>query len=153
MCNNERGRPIFAGGGGEQRTLRIAAKHADLTHWFALGPETLKHKIEVLEGYCEAIGGDPTTIERTIEAPVIVAESETAARALTDRVPPDRRAFVTAGTPAQAADGLRPYLDAGFTGFTFNNTITGRQRRSDASASCSTWSPERRRAARARRVP
>jgi F420-dependent oxidoreductase-like protein len=114
---------ILVGGGGEQRTLRIAAAHADLTHWFALGLETLLHKTEVLEGYCEAIGRDPATIERTIQAPVIVAETEVAARALIDRVPPDRRPFVTAGTPAQAADGLRPYLDAGFTGFTFNNTI------------------------------
>jgi alkanesulfonate monooxygenase SsuD/methylene tetrahydromethanopterin reductase-like flavin-dependent oxidoreductase (luciferase family) len=32
---------------------------------------------------------------------------------------------VTAGTPAQAAEALRPYIDAGFTGFTFNNSIYG----------------------------
>ena len=25
--------------------------------------------------------------------------------------------------PTQAADELRPYLDAGFTGFTFNNNV------------------------------
>jgi len=120
----QRGGPqILVGGGGEQRTLRIAAKHADLTHWFALGIETLRHKTEVLEGYCEAIGRDPTTIERTIAAPVVVAETEAEARAFTERLPADRRPFVTAGTPAQAADALRPYLDAGFTGFTFNNSI------------------------------
>ena len=114
---------IMVGGGGEQRTLRIAAEHADLTHWFALGLDTLVHKTRVLEGYCEAIGRDPSTIERTIQAPVIVAETEAAARVMMDRVPPDRRPFVTVGTPDHAADGLRPYLDAGFSGFTFNNTI------------------------------
>ena len=116
------GPPIMLGGGGEQRTLRIAAKHADMTHWFPLGLEALRHKNEVLEGWCEQIGRDPTTIERTMATPVIVAANEAEATALRDRLPPERRALVAGGTPEQAADGLRPYLDAGFTGFTFNNT-------------------------------
>jgi F420-dependent oxidoreductase-like protein len=117
------GPPILVGGGGEQRTLRIAAKFADLTHWFPLGLETLRRKNEVLAGYCEAIGRDPATIERTMATPVIVAGSEAEARSYLDRVPPERRAHVFAGTPAQAADALQPYLEAGFTGFTFNNPI------------------------------
>ncbi len=50
---------VMVGGGGEQRTLRIAARHADLTHWFPSGIETLRHKTEVLERYCEEIGRDP----------------------------------------------------------------------------------------------
>ncbi len=49
---------VMVGGGGEQRTLRIAAKHADMTHWFPLGLETLRHKSEVLERYCAEIGRD-----------------------------------------------------------------------------------------------
>ena len=53
------GPPILVGGGGEQRTLRIAAKFADLTHWFSLGLETLRHKDELLIRYCEEIGRDP----------------------------------------------------------------------------------------------
>ncbi len=40
-----------------------------------------------------------------------------------DDVPPERRAYVTAGTPEQVVDVLRPYIDAGFTGFTFNNAM------------------------------
>ena len=117
------GPAILVGGGGEQRTLRIAARFADMTHWFAIGLETLRHKSEVLEGYCAAIGRDPSTIERTMGAPVIVAATEAEARAHLDRIPPERRPFVDAGTPEQAAAALQPYLDAGFTGFTFNNSI------------------------------
>jgi F420-dependent oxidoreductase-like protein len=115
------GPKILVGGGGEQRTLRIAAKHADMTHWFPLGLDVLNHKTDLLRGYAETIGRDPATIERTMAAPVVVAADPAAGAILLDRLPAERRAHVTVGTPEQAADGLRPYLDAGFTGFTFNN--------------------------------
>jgi F420-dependent oxidoreductase-like protein len=114
---------ILVGGGGEQRTLRIAAAHADMTHWFPLGLDALNHKTDVLRGYCEAIGRDPGEIERTMAAPVLVATSDDEARAMLDKLPPERRAGLVAGTPKRAAEGLRPYIDAGFTGFTFNNNV------------------------------
>jgi F420-dependent oxidoreductase-like protein len=117
------GPKILVGGGGEQRTLRIAAKHADMTHWFPLGLETLRRKNDLIEGYCEDIGRDPATIERTMATPVLVASTDAGARSMLERVPAERRAHVVAGTPEQAADGLRPYIDAGFTGFTFNDNI------------------------------
>jgi F420-dependent oxidoreductase-like protein len=116
------GPKIIVGGGGEQRTLKIAAKHADMTHWFPLGLETLKHKTEVLAGHCEAIGRDPATIERTMATPIILAVDDAQGAELLARLPPERRAAV-ATSPEQGADALRPYLDAGFTGFTFNNPI------------------------------
>ena len=114
---------ILVGGGCEQRTLKIAAKHADITHWFPLGLDALRHKNEVLEGYCEEIGRDPSTIERTMAAPVVVAGSDADAQKVLELMPPERRPYVTVGPPEQMADALRPYLDAGFTGFTFNNNI------------------------------
>ena len=121
---------IIVGGGGEQRTLKIAAKHADMTHWFPLGLETLKHKTDVLVQHCEAIGRDPATIERTMATPVLLAVDETRGAELLARLPPERRAAV-ATTPEQGAEALRPYLDAGFTGFTFNNPILPTRRRSN----------------------
>ena len=117
------GPKILVGGGGEQRTLRIAAKYADITHWFALGLDSLKHKTEVLERYCEEIGRDPSTIERTAGAPVIVTENEAAGKAFLERLPPERRPFVNVGRPEQMAEAMRPYIEAGFTGFTFNNNL------------------------------
>ena len=119
------GPPILVGGGGEQRTLKIAAKYADMTHWFPLGREALRHKKDVLARHCEAIGRDPgddraddgdagrrrpaTTPSATRSSP----GSPTERRAARDR----RR------DPRQCADGLQPYLDDGFTGFTFNNPL------------------------------
>ena len=117
------GPPILIGGGGEQRTLRIAAKYADMTHWFPLGFEVLQHKTEVLEGYCADINRDPTEIERTMATPAIVARDEAAKEAMLASLPPERRPFVKGGTPKQAAEVIRTYVDAGFTGFTFNNTV------------------------------
>jgi F420-dependent oxidoreductase-like protein len=119
----EGGPKIIVGGGGEQRTLKIAAKHADMTHWFPLGFDVLKRKTEVLERHCEAIGRDPSTVERTMSTPVFVAPSKAASEAIVQRVPPERRPYIAIGTPEEAAEALRPYLDAGFTGFTFNNPM------------------------------
>jgi len=119
------GPKIIVGGGGEQRTLRIAAKHADMTHWFPLGFDTLKHKDEVLVRHCEEIGRDPATIERTMATPVLLAANEREANETLERLPSERRPYIKIGTPDQAAEVLRPYIDAGFTGFTFNDTVLG----------------------------
>jgi F420-dependent oxidoreductase-like protein len=115
------GPPILVGGGGEQRTLKIAAKYADMTHWFPIGLDGLRHKDEVLVRHCEAIGRDPGAIERTMSTPVLTAPDEARAAAILDMVPPERRS-IRPVRPEQAAEQLRPYIDAGFTGFTFNNT-------------------------------
>lgn len=98
-------------------------KHADMTHWFPLGFDMLRHKNEVLEGYCAEIGRDPASIERTMAAPVIVARDEASKAAILEAVPVERRAYIQGGTPQQAAEALKRYIDAGFTGFTFNNTF------------------------------
>jgi F420-dependent oxidoreductase-like protein len=117
------GPKILVGGGGEQRTLKIAAKYADMTHWFgSLGLDALRHKSEVLERHCEAIGRDPSAIERTLATPVLVARDARHAEEMQQRVPPERRG-ATPVPPEQAAEQLRPYVDAGFTGFTFNDTF------------------------------
>lgn len=57
--------PLLIGGGGERLLLRIVARHADEWNVFAT-PDTLRHKLGVLEGHCEAIGRDPAQIKRTV---------------------------------------------------------------------------------------
>jgi alkanesulfonate monooxygenase SsuD/methylene tetrahydromethanopterin reductase-like flavin-dependent oxidoreductase (luciferase family) len=56
--------PIMIGGGGEKKTLRSVAKHADM--WNVMGEvEALRHKVEVLHRHCEDVGRDPADIELT----------------------------------------------------------------------------------------
>lgn len=56
--------PILIGGGGERRTLRVVAEHADI--WHAFGSiETLARKSQILEEHCRAVGRDPKDIERS----------------------------------------------------------------------------------------
>ena len=55
--------------------------------------------------------------------PVVVARDVAARDTILAAVPPDRRPFIAGGTPREAAEALKPWLEAGFTGFTFNNTF------------------------------
>jgi F420-dependent oxidoreductase-like protein len=114
------GPQVLIGGGGERRTLRLVARHGDISHWWGTLDE-LKHKSEVLERHCEAEGRDPSTILRTAGAPVVLVEDERQAAAMLERIPPARRGMVSPATVEQAAERLRPFVDAGIGGFTFNN--------------------------------
>jgi probable F420-dependent oxidoreductase len=59
--------PIMVGGGGEKKTLRYTARHADIWHGFG-NAETLRHKSRVLDDWCADIGRDPAEIERSVGA-------------------------------------------------------------------------------------
>jgi F420-dependent oxidoreductase-like protein len=62
--------PFVIGGGGEQLTLRIVARYADVWN-FAGGPvENFTHKIEVLRQHCAEIGRDPAEIELSVQSMV-----------------------------------------------------------------------------------
>ncbi|QAV69840.1 LLM class F420-dependent oxidoreductase [Salinibacterium sp. UTAS2018] len=54
--------PVLIGGGGEKKTLKLVAKHADIWHSFATGDE-LVHKLDVLAGHCDAVGRNINEIE------------------------------------------------------------------------------------------
>jgi alkanesulfonate monooxygenase SsuD/methylene tetrahydromethanopterin reductase-like flavin-dependent oxidoreductase (luciferase family) len=114
--------PILIAGGGEQKMLRIVAEHADIWNTFAEGDDLVR-KLGLLRKYCAEIGRDPSTIERTMASPVLVVGNDAERRAALEFIPEERRPYVNIGPPEQMADALRPYLEAGFTGFTFNNSI------------------------------
>lgn len=63
--------PIIVGGGGEQRTLRIAARLADGCN-VSSDEKTLDHKIAVLRRHCEEVGRDPAEVSVTVlDLPVV----------------------------------------------------------------------------------
>lgn len=57
--------PVLIGGGGEKKTLRLVARHADIWHSFA-DPEAFTHKSAVLDDWCRREGRDPGLIERSV---------------------------------------------------------------------------------------
>jgi F420-dependent oxidoreductase-like protein len=60
--------PILVGGGGEKKTLRLAARYADACNVFATTPEDVAHKLDVLRSHCDAEGRDYDRITKTLLA-------------------------------------------------------------------------------------
>lgn len=60
--------PVLIGGGGESKTLRMAAQYADVwnRNGTVLRPEDLERKITVLYRHCDALGRDPAEIRKTV---------------------------------------------------------------------------------------
>ena len=59
--------PVLIGGGGEKKTLRLVARHADIWHSFS-DLETLKRKTAILHEHCAAVGRDASEIELSVGA-------------------------------------------------------------------------------------
>ncbi|HUP86693.1 MAG TPA: TIGR03560 family F420-dependent LLM class oxidoreductase [Acidimicrobiales bacterium] len=97
--------PILIGGGGEKRTMRIAAEYAD--EWNAwTTPEVLAHKVDVLHRHCDDLARDPDEIQVSTQALLFLSEDESW---LKDR----RAAGGIVGTPAEVTEIIGQYRDAG----------------------------------------
>ena len=114
------GPKILVGGGGEKRTLKIAARFADITNWFG-GLDEAAPKLAVLDRHCEAIGRDPAEILRTVAVYIVPVESERDKASLLASIPEDRRGMFRPVTIAEGAEILHAYMEAGFGGFTIRN--------------------------------
>ena len=89
--------PIWIGGVGRRRTLRMAAEHAAV--WNAPGgsPAEVAELSAVLDGHCADIGRDPAEIRRSVQI----------------RVPADAAALVDAGRGLRRGRGHRDHPDRG----------------------------------------
>ena len=58
--------PVLIGGGGEKKTLRLVAKHADIWHSFTK-PDDMQRKLSILSEHCSVVGRDISQIELSTE--------------------------------------------------------------------------------------
>src|SRR4029079_8566344 len=117
--------PIMIGGGGEKKTLRIVAEHADMWNVFGT-PETVARKDEILRQHCIEVGRDTTEIERTVGCKITIRRTHEEAEKVRlgllehNRPPLSRVAgdvsFWT-GTPEEIAETMAGYRAVGFDTF------------------------------------
>jgi len=97
--------PILVGGGGERRTLPIAARYADAWHTWATSRE-FGRKSEILDQLCVAAGRPPTEVRRVCGASVtIISASEVSRVGAGDED--------ILGPAAHVAEAIHRYRDAG----------------------------------------
>ncbi|HEU5107557.1 MAG TPA: TIGR03560 family F420-dependent LLM class oxidoreductase, partial [Micromonosporaceae bacterium] len=110
--------PIVLGGGGERRTLRLAARHADAAN--VLGDlATVRRKAQVLRAHCAEAGRDPAEVALTHLSTALVAGADGEVAAAVERLRPRRQpadryaASVNAGTVADHVGRFRELAEAG----------------------------------------
>jgi F420-dependent oxidoreductase-like protein len=118
--------PLWIGGQGEQKMLRLVAEEAD--GWnMVLGStlEQVRHKMNVLRQHCDAVGRDPASIDTSLFVLTYVFDSEREYDGYVSdqacRLGPQSTASLQrarelglAGPAAQVTDTLRQYLACGF---------------------------------------
>lgn len=99
--------PLLIGGGGEQRTLRIAAKYAN--EWNVWGtPEVLAHKGAILNRYCEEIGRDPRSIKHSCQGMLVLTDDAS----MVERMRASGRPII-GGTGPEVRGIVERYIEAG----------------------------------------
>ncbi len=100
--------PLLIGGGGEKRTMRIAARYADEWNFWST-PDVLAGKVRVLHDHCDALGRDPTELRVSTQA--LLFMSTDPAWVDGHRTTAPGRAIV--GTPSEVSEIVGRYRDAG----------------------------------------
>jgi len=110
--------PIWIGGEGD-RVHRLAARVADGVNVRWWGPERIAERDAYLNAACREFGRDPSALQRSVTALLVVdgdAGRAAAARGRFAGIPEEGH---VAGTPAQCVARIRRYVDAGVRHFLF----------------------------------
>jgi F420-dependent oxidoreductase-like protein len=111
--------PILIGGSGPKKTLPLVARYADLWNMYGT-PEQVAAADHVLRTACDAVGRDPSTIERTVNLNTVIrsdrASAERAWAGWRDSHLPqeDERDLEAGGSLDDVAATLAAYRDVGF---------------------------------------
>ena len=115
--------PIWVGGLGEKKTLRLAARHADGWNAAYVSPAEFARLGKVLDGWCEKENRDPSEIARTVNLSFHLVVDAKAAERVEGELrkawgPAAERMLSGAliGTPDRAAETLAGYMRAGAQG-------------------------------------
>lgn len=103
--------PIWVGGSGEKRTLRIAARYADGWNVPFVSPETVTHKRSVLADHCATVGRDPAEIRTAVN--VGLCQDDDALVAQFGKLAEGVRPGVLMGSAAEMVDRIGEYAAAG----------------------------------------
>ena len=110
--------PLVVGGGGEKRTLRLAAQYADAAN--VMGTlDVVRRKAEVLRSHCVDAGRDPAEVALSHLSTVLVGRDDAHVAELVEARRPRRRsaesyaALVNAGTVADQVGRCREIAEAG----------------------------------------
>ncbi len=103
------GIPMWIAGGGERKTLRIAAEYADYTNFLGT-PDVFKHKSDILKQHCADIGRDFDTITRSSNFNVVIGHN---AKEVEERFKWIENHLRGAGVPeADVARSLQTYRES-----------------------------------------
>ena len=103
--------PIWVGGGGEKRTLKITAKYADGWNVPFVSPEEFARKRGVLHEHCAAVGRNPDDISCAIN--VGLAWTEESLNAQFGHLANAVRNGCLTGSDEQVLDRIGQYIEAG----------------------------------------
>ena len=92
--------------GGSPAAIRRAARYGDAFHPVEVSPEEVTATRRKLDIECEKLGRTPGSVEIGVKVPLAIRD--------------DPGELPTQGTPGQIADGIRRYIEAGTTHFTFD---------------------------------
>jgi len=112
--------PIIIGGSGEQLTLRVVARHADVWHGFG-DRDTLTRKIALIDGYARDYGREGSQIVKSTDAWIWVGDLPDSAveqiSQLNGRPAAQIRASMLYGDPASIERRLRELVELGIGRF------------------------------------